>query len=177
MNEVNNDGHSFFDQNEVDKEPINGTEKAEINYYLAGFWMRFWAYLVDLMVIGSVDRLLVKSLFRLLGISMDKTGMFSPLAIATAVVFYLYFVLMTKLTGQTIGKMIFGLKVISLKETKRTWGTILIRELIGRYISTTVWILYVIVAFTPKKQGLHDMFADTTVVREENKKQLLQPAL
>lgn len=177
MSGINNDDQYLLDPAEADKELTNDRETKENNYYLAGFWMRSWAYLVDLIVIGSIDRLLVKSIFRLLGISLENTGMFSPIAITTALVFYGYFVLMTKFTGQTIGKMVFGLKVISLKEAKRTWGTILIRELIGRYISTTISILYVIIAFTSKKQGLHDLFADTTVVREENKKQLLQPAL
>jgi uncharacterized RDD family membrane protein YckC len=47
-----------------------------------------------------------------------------------------------------------------------TWDTVLFREWIGRFISASIWILYAIVAFLPKKQGLHDLFADTAVVHE-----------
>ncbi|MGV3464745.1 MAG: RDD family protein [Heyndrickxia sp.] len=177
MTEVTNEGKPVQENSELEYDHVKESEDRKNNYYLAGFWMRFWAYLVDLIVIGSVDRLIVKSIFRLLGISLNNTGMFSPVSVATAVVFYVYFVLMTKYTGQTIGKMIFGLKVISIKDTNRSWGTILFREFIGRYLSTTIWILYIIVAFTPRKQGVHDLFADTTVVREDMKKQSLQPAL
>lgn len=74
---------------------------------------------------------------------------------------------MTKYFNQTLGKMIFGIKVTSLKEENLNWGTILFRELIGRYISKTIWISYIIVALTPKKQGLHDIFADTQVIHEK----------
>lgn len=73
---------------------------------------------------------------------------------------------MTKFFGQTLGKMVFGLKVIPLNDERLSWSTVIFREWIGRYISATIWILYVIAAFTPKKQALHDMFADTAVIHE-----------
>lgn len=138
-------------------------------YYLAGFWIRFWAYLVDLIVIGSITRLIVNPIFKLLDISLSDGSMFAPISILTSIVFYGYFVLMTKYFSQTIGKMVFGIRVIELKGGKPSWGTILFRELIGRFISTTIFILYVVVAFTNKKQGIHDLFADTTVVQEKKK--------
>lgn len=31
----------------------------------AGFWMRFWAYLLDLLVVGSINRLIIHPIFRL----------------------------------------------------------------------------------------------------------------
>jgi uncharacterized RDD family membrane protein YckC len=137
------------------------------NIRFAGFWMRFWAYLLDLVVIGSIERLLINPIFRGLGIELHDSSMFAPISIVTAIIFYAYFVLMTKFFGQTLGKMVFGLKVIDLKGKKLSWGTILFREWIGRFISTTVWITYAVVAFLPKKQGLHDLFADTTVIHEK----------
>lgn len=90
----------------------------------------------------------------------------SPQRVLNGVVFFLYFVLMTKFWNQTLGKMIFGLKVVALKEEKKTisWGTILFRELIGRYISKVTWIGYLLAGLLPKKQALHDVFADTGVV-------------
>ncbi|WP_312469996.1 RDD family protein [Neobacillus sp.] len=133
----------------------------------AGFWMRFWAYLLDLIVIGSIERILIKPLFRILDISLTEFNMFAPISIASALIFYLYFVLMTKYFNQTLGKMVFGLKVVDLNHDKLTWGTCLFREWIGRFISATVIVGYIIVAFLPKKQGLHDIFSDTTVIHIE----------
>jgi uncharacterized RDD family membrane protein YckC len=140
-------------------------ETSSIRY--AGFWMRFWAYLLDLIIVGSIERLIVNPLFRVLEIPLVEFNMFAPITIASAVIFYLYFVLMTKYFNQTLGKMVFGIKVIDLKNDKLTWGTILFREWIGRFISATVVIGYIIVAFLPKKQGLHDLFTDTSVIHVE----------
>ncbi|MFP5114533.1 RDD family protein [Bacillaceae bacterium C204] len=133
----------------------------------AGFWMRFWAYLLDLVVVGSIVRILIKPVFRLLDIPLSESTIFAPLSIASAVIFYVYFVLMTKYLNQTLGKMVFGLKVVDLKSNQLSWGSILFREWIGRYISATVIVGYIIVAFLPKKQGLHDLFTDTTVIHIE----------
>ncbi|WP_412920498.1 RDD family protein [Mesobacillus foraminis] len=134
-------------------------------YRYAGFWMRLWAYLLDLIVIGSLNRLLIYPVFRAIGIPLDK-GIFEPAGIVTAIIFYLYFVLMTKYFGQTIGKMVFGLKVVPLKGISLSWGTVLFREWVGRFISGFIMIAYIVVAFLPKKQGIHDLFADTTVIHE-----------
>jgi uncharacterized RDD family membrane protein YckC len=141
------------------------------SFFLAGFWMRFWAYLIDIIVVGSVTRLLINPIFRAMDVSLIDTSMFAPIAIMDAVVFYGYFILMTKYFSQTIGKMVLGLKVIELNGSKPSWGTVVFRELIGRFISATVLILYIVVAFTNKKQGIHDLFADTTVVQEKKRVQ------
>ena len=132
----------------------------------AGFWMRFWAYLLDLIVIGSIDRIIINPIFRFLDIPLAGFNMFAPISIATAITFYAYFVLMTRFFNQTLGKMVFGLKVVDLEGKPLSWGTIIFREWIGRFISSTLIIGYVVIAFLPKKQGLHDLFTDTTVVHE-----------
>lgn len=130
----------------------------------AGFWMRFWAYLLDLLVVGSIDRIIINPLFRAFDVPLHEVSMFAPITIATAITFYAYFVLMTKFLGQTLGKMVFGLKVIDLEGKPLSWGTVIFREWIGRFISVTILIGYLIVAFLPKKQGLHDLFTDTSVI-------------
>ncbi|MCT2343008.1 RDD family protein [Niallia taxi] len=132
--------------------------------------MRFWAYLVDIIIITSINRIIIYPVFRLFDLPTENTGLFSMINILTALVFYLYFVLMTKYFKQTLGKMIFGLKVIPLKNEVLTWDTVIFREWIGRFISASIWILYAVVAFQPKKQGLHDLFADTAVVHEKRRR-------
>lgn len=131
-----------------------------------GFWMRFWAYLLDLTVIAGLSGIIVNPLFRATGLDLGANGIFTPVNIASALVFYLYFVLMTKFFSQTLGKMVFGLKVIPLNGERLSWSMVLFREWIGRYISATIFVLYAVAAFTPKKQALHDMFADTAVIHE-----------
>jgi uncharacterized RDD family membrane protein YckC len=41
------------------------------------------------------------------------------------------------------------------------------REVVGRFLHRVFWftgLLYLVVAFTPEKKGIHDMIADTRVV-------------
>lgn len=134
----------------------------------AGFWVRFWAYVIDLLVIFAVTSILIKPIFALLGLETEETIWYAPYAILSALVFYGYFVLMTKFFGQTVGKMIVGIRVVSLKTDQLSWSTLLFREWIGRFINATILPLYWIVGFTPLKQGVHDFIADTTVIHEES---------
>ncbi|MGM7682133.1 RDD family protein [Cytobacillus sp. Hm23] len=161
---INHNGAVHSHHHEHDNVSISN--KRQSLHYHAGFWMRFWSYLFDLVVIGSINRIILYPLFRLLDLPLKDSGMFAAISIATAFTFYLYFVLMTKYFHKTLGKMVFGLRVINIKGDHLTWSTILFREFIGRFISKFFMIGYILVAFLPKKQGLHDIFADTTVVHE-----------
>ncbi|TWT26475.1 RDD family protein [Planomicrobium sp. CPCC 101110] len=134
----------------------------------AGFWVRFWAYIVDLLVVFAVISILIKPIFALFGLDASAAAWYAPYTILSAIIFYGYFVLMTKYFKQTVGKMIMGIRVVSLKSDELPWGTLLFREWIGRFLSATIWPLYWIVGFTPLKQGVHDFIADTTVVHEES---------
>lgn len=172
-NELQNESESASVKVDYNNTPtlITGNESETMEsgipiYQYAGFWMRFWAYLTDLIIISSLNRIIIYPIMRFMDIPLQNSGIFSTVNIATAVVFYLYFVIMTKYFRQTLGKMIFGLKVIPLRKDTITWDTVLFREWIGRFISASIIVLYVLVAFLPKKQALHDLFADTTVIHE-----------
>ncbi|MCY9547600.1 RDD family protein [Lysinibacillus xylanilyticus] len=151
------------------------------NYALktAGFWIRFWAFLFDGFVITAVGGILVNPIFYLMDWSLSETVWYAPISIISAILYYSYFVLMTKFFGQTLGKMIFGLRVISLKHEKLTWSDVLFRDWIGRIINSIFMPLYILVGILPNNQGLHDYFADTTVVHEKVyiEKDIVQPSL
>ncbi|AYC30801.1 RDD family protein [Paenisporosarcina cavernae] len=129
---------------------------------------------MDLLIIGSLTSIIVYPIFRIAGWNLSNSAWYAPISILSAIVFYGYFVLMTYFWRQTIGKMIFGLTVIPLKDDSNSFLTIVIREWIGRFISTTLFPLYVVVAFTSKKQGVHDLFADTSVIHENTFEKTLQ---
>ncbi|AMX82595.1 hypothetical protein GS3922_02295 [Geobacillus subterraneus] len=132
-----------------------------------GFWLRFWAYLLDVIVVSSINRLVVWPLFRLFDWPLARDHWFAPAAVAAAAVFYAYFVLMTKAFGQTLGKMVFGLKVVDERGVPLTWLTVLFREVIGKFIAKKLlFIGFLFVAFSEKKKGMHDQFADTIVIRD-----------
>jgi len=151
------------------------------NYALktAGFWIRFWAFLLDGFIITAVIGILVNPIFYILDWSLSETVWYAPISIISAIFYYSYFVLMTKFFGQTLGKMIFGLRVISLKHEKLTWSDVLFRDWIGRIINNIFMPLYILIVILPNNQGLHDYFADTTVVHEKVyiEKSVVQPSL
>ncbi|MCL2864804.1 MAG: RDD family protein [Lachnospiraceae bacterium] len=135
----------------------------------AGFWLRFFAYLVDILLISALTGGLLGSLFRMLSISRGS-GILTLYGALGLLLFLAYFVLLTKLSnGQTIGKMIFGLRVVGKDKEKLSWGIVLLREGVGRYILQAIpfGALYVVAGFTPKKQGIADLLIDTYVVKEE----------
>lgn len=150
---------------------INTSEKSatHTNYTLktAGFWIRFWAFLLDGFIVTAVGGILVNPIFYLMDWSLSDSVWYAPISIITAILYYSYFVLMTKFFGQTLGKMVFGLRVISLKHDKLTWSDVLFRDWIGRIINNVFMPLYILVVILPENQGLHDYFADTTVVHEK----------
>lgn len=130
------------------------------NYFYAGFWIRFFAFMVDIIMIACLNKILWRSLFQL---SADGKMYF----VCSTLVYLLYFILMTKLTnGQTLGKMIFGIKVICFKEKELSWSTVLVREGACRFIFklSFLFLCYVSVIITGKKQHFGDLFADTSVV-------------
>lgn len=135
----------------------------------AGFWMRFWAYTVDLIIVWCVNGILLSPFKFFDDAGQMQIGIWTLATVIATVVLYLYFLIMTKIFSQTVGKMIFGLKVIRKDETSPSWNDILFREIIGRFIHrvfSILTLLYIVVAFEPLKQGVHDMLANTRVIHE-----------
>lgn len=132
----------------------------------AGFWIRFLAYMIDMVVIDSVTRIINGLFFS--DLNLELAFNLSPYKIIHWLVIFLYFFLMTYITkGQTLGKMACGIRVISIENDNLGFFQVLVREVFGRYIQTKILILYLIVAFTPNKQSLVDMLCDTVVVKND----------
>ena len=133
----------------------------------AGFWMRFWAYLIDLIIIFSVNGIILSPLLFREDTSVPVLGFITIQGLLSTVVSYVYFLLMTKFFSQTLGKMILGIKVIREDESTLKWADLIFREIIGRFIHRSLVItnvLYLIVGFMEEKQGIHDIFGETRVV-------------
>ena len=126
------------------------------DYFYAGFFIRLFAFTTDVILIGALSHLFLFFLSE----SLVKT-------VLSLMIYLLYFILMTKFTnGQTLGKMIFGIRVIAINEEKLSWTTILVREGFGRYLQKVLWIMYSLTIFTRYKQHVVDLLTDTSVVTE-----------
>jgi uncharacterized RDD family membrane protein YckC len=138
----------------------------------AGFWLRFCAYIVDWLIIGLpffiVNRLLQGS-----GGAMGAPGQpifavsLCGMSLIQIVATWLYYVLMETSEKQaTVGKIAIGLKVTDSVGQRLTFGRATGRHF-GKIISAiTIGIGYMMAGWTEKKQALHDIMADTLVIKK-----------
>jgi uncharacterized RDD family membrane protein YckC len=119
----------------------------------AGFWKRFLAYFIDCLI-------LYIPLYMLFG---DSASIFNLLFS------WVYFAWMESSKLQaTLGKKVFGLKVINQNGRKITFKRATGRYF-AKYISAfTLGIGYLMAAFTKRKQGLHDKIASTFIISIRN---------
>jgi uncharacterized RDD family membrane protein YckC len=129
----------------------------------AGFWRRVAALILDGFVVGIVTVPLTLAL----GGGDPGSSTYSPAAssISTAIT-WLYYALMESSAKQaTVGKMALGIVVTDLEGRRIGFG-----KATGRYFAKILSALilgigFLMVAFTQRKQGLHDILAGTLVVR------------
>ena len=149
--------------------------KGKESFRIAGFWNRFWAYLIDIIIVSSLSSLAIFFLARFLapGEGLPAAGMIVWLVgvgIGFLGVFGLaYFSLMTYFFGQTLGKMIQGIRVIRTDGKDLDVSTVFIREIAGRTISQLngLHLGYIWARFHPQGFAWHDLLSDTLVVWEE----------
>jgi uncharacterized RDD family membrane protein YckC len=150
----------------------------------AGFWLRFVALVIDLIVIYFVRAILFMP-FGLgtglhgwhvmfhgghpqdMGELMPMLGLVIRIAMISAVIQWLYFSLSESSSWQaTLGKKALGLAVTDLEGRRIGFG-----RATGRYFakilsSLILFIGWLMAGFTEKKQALHDMIAGTLVLRK-----------
>lgn len=140
------------------------TEK-DYKHAYASFGLRALAFIIDMIIVGAISNIIRG--FNL--VSPDAMIYnISLIDMISSLVTLAYFTIASLITkGQSLGKMITGLRVVSLNSDELTVSQILIREICGRFIQNKLFLLYALPIFTPKKQGLIDFFVDTAVVKEE----------
>jgi uncharacterized RDD family membrane protein YckC len=155
--------------------PIQYYNPAGAAVWYAGFWLRVGAYLIDWLVL-LIPNMILNGLtqFALMGpqmagrttkplwaLSMGMSG-----GILQWVLNWLYFALMESSSKQeTLGKMACGIIVTDLAGNRISFARATGRHFASWLSSMTIGIGYLLVAWTEKKQALHDMIANTLVVR------------
>lgn len=151
----------------MDKEKSNN----DVNY--AGFWIRLVAAFLDGIVISALVSFVMLAFGRRYGIFNPQVASSagsllagSSESLVTTLFQWAFNVLMLKYYGATLGKMAMKIHVESL-DKQLDWVSIILRETIGKFVSgILLGIGYLMVAWDPKKQALHDKIAGTVVVKE-----------
>jgi uncharacterized RDD family membrane protein YckC len=120
----------------------------------AGFWIRFLAVFLDVLVLS-----VPLALFRIPGIGL----IYSVL-------------LLTYWNGQTVGKRACGIRVVDESGRPLSLGRAFAREL-SKFLSTaTAMIGFIVAGFTPRKQSLHDIIASTYVIYTDAPIEFTEPS-
>ena len=141
----------------------------------AGFWVRVIAAIVDesIVLIGAGIIGFFTGVALVASMTLTSTSTHSEMLSVTSglglvigiSVRWLYFTVSESSSWQaTLGKKMFGLKVTDVEGNKIGFG-----KANGRYWSKIITALilgYIMVAFTKKKQGLHDIIAGTLVIKK-----------
>lgn len=145
---------------------------------LAGFWRRLAAWFIDSLIVTVAYYIVAFIGVMIIGVggsamlrdadSGGMTAMFGIMAVvylAYPLISAAYFAGFESSGKQaTLGKMAVGIKVADVDGRRLTLGRALLRWLAAVLNYLTLYIGYLIVAFTQRKQGLHDMVVGTLVV-------------
>ena len=92
---------------------------------------------------------------------------FSGIALSALLITWFYYALMQSSARQaTVGKMVLGLKVTDINGDRLTFARASLRYFSKILSNLFLMIGYIMAGFTEKKQALHDMIANTYVVRK-----------
>ena len=142
----------------------------------AGFWIRFVAHLIDQLVLGIIG--FVISFFiatfivetsdnSVLDFEFTNVPAFMWWALGVTVALeVLYFTVAIGAWGRTIGKAMLGITVIRRDGSRISYARSLARCLLYLIqLELVIGLTFLVIAFNPEKQGIHDMICDTGVVR------------
>ncbi|HJZ05464.1 hypothetical protein A2634_04315 [Candidatus Amesbacteria bacterium RIFCSPHIGHO2_01_FULL_48_32] len=140
-----------------------------------GAWARFWASIIDGMIFGIPAVVIVSIWYLITGIriskgSIETNPVYTIIVLASYIIYYVYF---TSKKGTTIGKDAYGLKVVKYHtDEKISYWRGIVRELtkVGILIIPIFGGLFyfvnsLVIIFSKQKRGLHDLAANSQVVR------------
>ncbi len=134
------------------------TATAAVSAAKAGFWIRFFAYLIDIVGLIVIQLVLAQ---------VVSGGEFTGAQGLSTLVSIVYFVGLWSSYGggQTLGMRVLGLKVIRTDGSQLSVVNAVVRYVGFIIAAIPILIGLIWVAFEPNKQGWHDKIAGTYVVK------------
>ena len=132
--------------------------------HLAGLGSRFAAFVLDNVFLSVLTGVTMYVTLRFAGTRGETLlPMATPLYFVLSV---LYFWILIGIGGQTLGKRLFNITVVSTTGEPVGLGRAFLR-LVGYFVSSLILCIgFLWAVFDPNKQGLHDKIARTYVVKD-----------
>jgi uncharacterized RDD family membrane protein YckC len=131
-------------------------ENVAINNHKTGFWIRFTATWIDLLIVLAIVKTIV--------VIFSHAGIYVPFELTFILFFVVYSSVLIGWQGRTIGKALCGLTVLSSKDKSIGYLRAFFRETIFKAVSAICLFLgFVWIGFSRRKRGWHDYIAQTAV--------------
>jgi len=151
----------------------------------AGFLPRFAAWLIDVLVLvaGILVLVMLDMVFYVTAILALTSTLFPWFSVLWQTLYFsfgqwysfldllivsgplLYYILLTGLRGQTVGKMAVKIKVVRLDGRAPGIGYAALRETIAKFVSSILFLVgFFWIAWDSRNQGWHDHIARTYVI-------------
>jgi uncharacterized RDD family membrane protein YckC len=155
---------------------VGGSGPGIAQWHYGGFWIRFLARVIDVVILAVVGMIIRLPLMVMFGLSARESGaagvailpaaialggVLTLINIAIAVAYEVYFV-STK--GGTVGKLILGLKIIRADGGPVSVGLATARYF-SQWISAIILMIgYIMAGLDIEKRSLHDRICNTRVI-------------
>lgn len=141
---------------------LNSVPTAPPTVQYAGFWRRFLAVIIDSILLGILFYFL--RTIMPYGFYGYRGGYFAFQAIPW-IINIIYFATMHRMSGQTLGKKVMGVKVIRYDGSLVTWPQSFGREIAKILSGLIIYLGYLWMLWEKERRTWHDLIAKTHVVK------------
>jgi uncharacterized RDD family membrane protein YckC len=133
---------------------------------LAKWTDRFFAWLIDFIIISSISTMIIFLLFGSMYYEFDEGGLWAENTqyIPASILFFVYWVILEYKTGQTIGKKILNLKVVRIDGSKAGLKGILLGS-IGKSFLLPIDVALGWILTNEKRQRIFNKLGDTIIIK------------
>ncbi|MBN2372232.1 RDD family protein [bacterium] len=152
----------------------NSNINDDMRITMGGFWIRSLAFTTDIIIIYALQSILSLTVrlgiltgARVLDMSHSaffdlKTSMINFIKIFVICAYFIYF---HATTGQTLGKRVFRLRVVSAEGMTIGFVRSALRFIAYIISALPLCMGFILIALNHKKQGLHDFVCQTYVIK------------
>lgn len=133
---------------------------------LAKWTDRFFAWLIDFIIISSISTMIIFLSFGSMYYEFDEGGLWAENTqyIPASILFFVYWVILEYKTGQTIGKKILNLKVIDIRGGKPKLSGVLL-SCFGKSFLLPFDVILGLILTNEKRQRVFNKLGDTVIVK------------
>ncbi|MBT4299351.1 MAG: RDD family protein [Nitrosopumilus sp.] len=144
---------------------MNDTDDHTSSKIILAKWKdRFFAWIVDFIIISAISTLVIFISFQSLDHELENFIMNDGTYVPTSIMFFLYWIILEYKTGQTIGKKMFNLKITNIHGEKPNLKEVMISSL-GKSFILPIDVVLGWMLTNEKRQRIFNKLGETLVVK------------